>query len=290
MADVYGWGENEPIIDRSSAQGGDTIETYATKVKNALGVTFDTLNTFPWENASQSAAGYMSKTDKKALDDVPSTYLKLAGGTMTGAIVSTALYSLRASDNESQIVILGGSTGSATAGAKLILNGADYENAGRFTLQAGDADGYKQLMGKPDGALTWDGNDVLTSAFWDSNTSALNSQTVADSVTVANNTNVNLASITLTKGTYLVALTASFAENATGYRQIFLSSTASGGPFDRYRGIRLAPCAGAATSMQLFFPLVVSSSSTTYYFNCRQTSGGNLTVSSIGYQYIKLRA
>lgn len=66
---TYGWGVNEPEI-KPVAEGGDTIATYATKIKNAIGNLFDTLNTFPWANATQSSAGFMSKDDKKAVDGI----------------------------------------------------------------------------------------------------------------------------------------------------------------------------------------------------------------------------
>ena len=66
---TYGWGTNEPEI-KPVSQGGDTIATYATKVKNAISDLFDTLNTFPWANATQSSAGFMSKDDKKAVDGI----------------------------------------------------------------------------------------------------------------------------------------------------------------------------------------------------------------------------
>lgn len=66
---TFGWGANEPKI-KPVAQGGDTIGGYATKVKNAISNLFDTLNMFPWANATQSSAGFMSKDDKKAVDGI----------------------------------------------------------------------------------------------------------------------------------------------------------------------------------------------------------------------------
>lgn len=66
---TYGWGLNEPVI-LPVADGGDTIATYATKVKNAIDDTFDTLNSFPWSAATQSSAGYMSSDDKKIVDGI----------------------------------------------------------------------------------------------------------------------------------------------------------------------------------------------------------------------------
>lgn len=69
MANPYGWGANEPVIE-PVAEGGDTIATYAQKMYNAVDSIIDTLNTFPWGTATQSDAGYMSSDDKKAVDGI----------------------------------------------------------------------------------------------------------------------------------------------------------------------------------------------------------------------------
>ena len=67
MSNPFGFGENEPQI-KSVATGGDTVATFTTKVKALFTSLFDTLNSYPWSNASQSSAGYMSADDKKKLD------------------------------------------------------------------------------------------------------------------------------------------------------------------------------------------------------------------------------
>ena len=84
-------------------------------------------------------------------------YLPLSGGTMTGAIISNSATFARRGTNAEQLILLGGSGANSALGAKLYLNGADYSNSGYFMLQAGNTSGYKQLIGKPNGALTWDG-------------------------------------------------------------------------------------------------------------------------------------
>lgn len=89
-----------------------------------------------------------------------------AGGTMTGTIISNSYPAIRSSNNSGQLVLLGGGTTRADAGAKLILNGTGASSyAGCFIHQAGAPDGiYKQLIGYADGKLTWGGNNVITSA------------------------------------------------------------------------------------------------------------------------------
>ena len=90
------------------------------------------------------------------------TKLDTAGGTLTGALIFSGNYDIRSDTNDKQISIFGGSSGNSSTGAKCLLNGSSYTYPGWFTLQAGDANGYKQLVGKPDGTLTWDGNALTT--------------------------------------------------------------------------------------------------------------------------------
>ena len=87
------------------------------------------------------------------------SYLPLSGGTMTGTLTfdSNVTHTIKMNTTDGYITILGGSSGNASVGAKLVLCGADYETPGQFTLQAGNSTGYKQLIGKPDGTLTWSG-------------------------------------------------------------------------------------------------------------------------------------
>ena len=47
---------------------------------------------------------------------------------------------------------------------KLILRTSGMTQNPAFTLSAGDGTNVKSLVGKPDGTLTWNGNDVITSA------------------------------------------------------------------------------------------------------------------------------
>lgn len=92
--------------------------------------------------------------------------LPLSGGTMAGAIISNSTAALRRPDNTSQLTLVGGSNTSATSGAKFILAGAEYTNSGVFTLQAGNSNGYKQFIGKPDGTLTWDSLPLVCGEFF----------------------------------------------------------------------------------------------------------------------------
>ena len=71
-------------------------------------------------------------------------------------------------DDDNVLQIIAGHTTSGTAGAKLSLEGANVNGAnagGGFTLQAGKNGAYCQLIGKPDGDLTWGGQLVKNGTF-----------------------------------------------------------------------------------------------------------------------------
>lgn len=98
--------------------------------------------------------------------DAAALYLSQSGGTMTGAIISNSTAALRRPNNTSQLTLIGGMDTGASNGAKLVLTGADYTNSGQFLLQAGNSNGYKQLIGLPDGSLTWASLPLVCGEFY----------------------------------------------------------------------------------------------------------------------------
>lgn len=92
-----------------------------------------------------------------------SSYLPLAGGTMSDAIINNSTLAIRKPDRTGLLTLVGGDADNSAAGGKLYLYGSSSLNRpGFFGLQAGDANGYKQLFGAPDGTLTWDGDSLIT--------------------------------------------------------------------------------------------------------------------------------
>lgn len=91
-----------------------------------------------------------------------SVYFNVAGDSVNGTITCNYNgYNIRMNDNTHELSILGGNTANAADGAKLYLRGGSRSSdAGTFLLQAGDSSGYKQLVGKPDGTLTWNGENI----------------------------------------------------------------------------------------------------------------------------------
>lgn len=109
--------------------------------------------------ARQMWDGYMKFSDEKQ-QYIVNNFLPLNGGTMTGTITTNGFPAMKHTSNSYNVTIVGGSSTGAGDGAKLILAGADNTDAGAFTVQAGNSGGYKQLVGKATGELTWNGSNV----------------------------------------------------------------------------------------------------------------------------------
>lgn len=103
---------------------------------------------------------------------------------------------------------------------------------------------------------------------------------------VATSTTTSLGSFTLTAGKWQVLAVATFGSNATGYRAIGISTSDSSLNKDRYSITRTAPAGSMYTNLQVV-NIISIESSTTYYVNVYQTSGGALTCSG-GYYAVKL--
>lgn len=105
---------------------------------------------------------------------------------------------------------------------------------------------------------------------------------------IANNTIVNLGSVTLNKGLYLMYGTATFAANSTGYRRLIFADSSTGSSSDRFSVLSVAASADGVTQLQLAWVKNISENSTKVYLNARQTSGGALNVTYPGIRYVKL--
>lgn len=103
------------------------------------------------------------EADVESLEEKSDDYLPLRGGTMVGKIVSSSQGTFGGSDDTLRLHFSGGRT--YETGAYLILSGKDTEiDKGEFYLGANNGTSKSELQGKPDGTLTWDGDNVITSA------------------------------------------------------------------------------------------------------------------------------
>ena len=87
--------------------------------------------------------------------------LPLTGGTMSGAVTTTVSDFVKKSNDTAYLRLMGGTA--LANGASITLIGKDHSTQpGQFLLRAKDASSQKDLVGKPDGTLTWGGNAILT--------------------------------------------------------------------------------------------------------------------------------
>jgi hypothetical protein len=129
-----------------------------------------------------------------------------------------------------------------------------------------------------DGTLILNGNDITPQKSTTKNTPS--------SVSVPDNTTTNLLSFTLEKGTWFVQVIGSFASNATGFRQIVIATSETGGNADRYKNFR-GPAVDGTSTVITFSTIIEVASTTTYYVNVTQTSGSTLNVDG-GYKIFRL--
>lgn len=100
------------------------------------------------------------------LDKLKSYFLPVSGGKMSGAIAfDSDNVMLCQSSRTKRLLLSGGNNAAAAAGAKITLNGGDRTTeAGQFVIQAGTGSTWSQLIGAPDGTLSWGGSGVVTAA------------------------------------------------------------------------------------------------------------------------------
>ena len=115
----------------------------------------------PYATAPTPAAGDNS-TKIATTQWANAKFLPLAGGKMSGAIKSQGGDALVASSDSEYIRIAGGSL--AEKGAEITLSGKDRTSSpGVFRVKAVNNDASVQLVGSPDGTLTWNGKNIVRS-------------------------------------------------------------------------------------------------------------------------------
>ena len=106
--------------------------------------------------ARQMWDGYMKRSDEKQ-QYIVQNFLPLAGGTMTGSIVTDNPF--KPPTDDTVLGVYGGTD--YDSGSALQVFGKDNSTyAGWFSLRASDGINSKILVGKPDGTFTWDGKSI----------------------------------------------------------------------------------------------------------------------------------
>ena len=151
-------------------------------------------------------------------------------------------------------------------------------NAGYFRLRSTMGGNNKDLVGRPDGTLTWNGLDISPQTL---------TTVVFDDKNIATGTRTSLGTFSLTKGTWIIVASASFANNATGYRYLGISDTATGNQLSRYHSVSCAAASGIATHI-IFTTIHYVTATTTFYLTAHQTSGSTLSITNAGVRLFRL--
>jgi len=112
---------------------------------------------------------------------------------------------------------------------------------------------------------------------------------ITNLTTVSANTTAwqNVGSFSTVGGSkYLIVITAEFAGNSTGVRQIGISTTSGGAPIDFFRSVGANNMGTIKQQLQLV-SILAPTSNTTYYINVAQNSSSGLEIKS-KYSLIKL--
>lgn len=214
-------------------------------------------------------------------------YLPLAGGTLTGPLILSALNAginiqrgnLRiGGDVNYRGIIIYGAAGAPSliirnTGSRLTLD--EYAN--------GSTGGERYLLPVPEArnADAWYGilttKNVVTVAQGGTGCTDIGAITTVDgsTISVSNSTITNLGAITLGPGVYSIQVSCLFAANSAGNRQIGLAASATAQNMDRYTIVRSRAAEGANTLLS-FTAFLSITAQTTYYANALQNSGGAL--------------
>lgn len=114
----------------------------------------------------QSSSGVLADASlltEKAISDDLKKKLSLSGGTMTGTIITEVNIALKRELDDADLHIYSGTA--LNKGASLLMNGKDRTyDPGAFKLYATDGTNTKELKGKPDGSLTWNGYSLTATS------------------------------------------------------------------------------------------------------------------------------
>lgn len=114
-----------------------------------------------------------------------------------------------------------------------------------------------------------------------------NQSSTASDVNVATSTDTEICSISLEKGEYIIILTAIWASNATGRRNIWASETSGGTRINYGSDVNMMAVNGATTRQQLTF-FYRATSTTTLHFCAFQNSGSTISLTP-RYSVVRLK-
>ncbi len=269
-----------------------------------------TIGTTPAEGVTGfkvSSAGLLTASNAVIYGTVYASH-----GTFTGTITSSnatitgGTLNITTSDATSDVITLSYGSNSVTMRpGQIVLQGSTsysrlQTGLGSLTLSnipsgssTADSTAYLSKLGvleltNSSGSASLDTTNGLVFKDANNNVTAEYPSTIRPRV-IVNGTGVSLASatsgisniesITLTAGMWVIIGGVKFTANATGYRRICLSSSATGNSEINNLAFAHAPAVGSSvTTMPTFTTIAyITAASQTYYLNARQNSGSTLT-------------
>lgn len=271
---VY-WYKNGAVREYSPSVNGHTVNSDVPANAKFTDTTY--------EEASTTAAGLMSASDKSKLNDIDdgaeanqNAYGKVWAYNTDGNV----LYSDTANAKTDTMVLLEGTNVELSSEAMYL--GGEYVNA--LKISANDPAYDTMTQAQANAGTSTDGKLISPKVLNDTITGKVGTnftETSGSTVSAANNAWTKVQSVTLAAGTYLVKFGVSFASNATGYRSICLTVGSETATLDRYAPTQNA-VSGRATDM-MDTEVVVLTAQTTVNVHAFHTAGTALNT----YPFIK---
>ena len=259
---------NATITGSITATSGSIDGSLVTSGISASNITTGTLA------AARIAAGSIKAT-KIDLDDlfsqtVTATNLTLSGGSVDISTTSQSTSKIKLSGN--------GSSTSIAAEGITITHGSN-------NIRIGDMSSYGYIQ-MPGFQVTSSGIVNGTNQYGNVADTGMTGSNSASSVSVGNGSSVNLTSVSLTKGKWVVAGWASFPSNTTGIRRVAVTSTSANSLTGFIQST--PPCTGSiATHVNVAGVFTFTGTSTVYLVGY-QNSGGALTVAKAEIYAVKI--
>ena len=150
------------ILSGSNIFDGSTLQLFGRNDSSYAGRFYLRASTKSSADSSGAEKSLVGSADG-SLTWNGSDVITSAGGTMTGNILTSAdWFAIRHTTNQKRMAFLGGSGDSGGAG--FYAYGKDYDGsyAGAFSIQAHNGTSGVTIVGKPDGTLTWNSNNIIT--------------------------------------------------------------------------------------------------------------------------------
>jgi len=189
--------------------------------------------------------------------------------------------------NHDYVEVVGNGTSSnARSNARVLKWNGDETIAGDFFFNGNNTSLSNQLSAKQDKLTA--GSNISISSGVISATFDFN-EDISGQVSVPYNTWTKLKEITLSKGLYIIHVSAVWQGNANGTRQLCFSNSSTPGEGGRWNTIKIPAGTSAQVTPHMTIPITVTANSETWYLHGYQNAGSGTSLTAYGgIQTIKL--